>query len=424
MSHSIKLIKDSSIYLISNIFVAAIPFLLLPLLTRYLTQEEYGQIGIFQSIISGLTAIVGFNSVGAFVRKMYDFEEDSPEVGSYLASCLQILIVSILIIFGLLFFFIDGVSKLINVDTKWVLFAILISGFNFVMQLLLGIFQVKRKAVKYGFIQSIYAVLNGIITIVLVVILNMGADGRVDAVLFSSLSIFLIAIFIFVKYYNINIFVFKKHHIYDALKFGVPLIPHVAGIYLLGSFDRIVLSDLVGLDATAVYVVSFQIVSVMGIVFDSLNKAFVPRLYLILNKNEIYNKLRVVKFTYLWFFIISVVVLFFFITGSKLIELIAGSVYSNTGYLSGFVALGFGFTGMYMMVTNYVFYTRKTALLSLVTIVSGAFNVLLLYTFIEYYGVIGAAYAFSLSMFIRFLLTWWLAIKFFPMPWFKFKYTI
>ncbi|MCV5446120.1 oligosaccharide flippase family protein, partial [Escherichia coli] len=44
-------LKNSSIYLAANILNAAIPFILIPILTRYLTIEEYGQIAMFQMLI-------------------------------------------------------------------------------------------------------------------------------------------------------------------------------------------------------------------------------------------------------------------------------------------------------------------------------------------------------------------------------------
>ncbi|EIQ9127591.1 polysaccharide biosynthesis protein, partial [Escherichia coli] len=48
-----SLLKISSIYLFSNILNALIPFLLLPILTHNLTPNEYGQVAMFQTLISG-----------------------------------------------------------------------------------------------------------------------------------------------------------------------------------------------------------------------------------------------------------------------------------------------------------------------------------------------------------------------------------
>ena len=69
------------------------------------------------------------------------------------------------------------------------------------------------------------------------------------------------------------------------------------------------------------------------------------------------------------------------------------------------------------MVTNYIFYSKETKLLSLVTIFTGALNVLLLYVLIPIFGLKGAAYSFCISMSIRFLVTWSIASKKVKMPW-------
>ncbi|HIH5998879.1 TPA: lipopolysaccharide biosynthesis protein, partial [Proteus mirabilis] len=64
--------KTASIYVLSNIINAAIPFLLLPVITKYLSQEEYGQAAMFQSLVLGLAAFVGLNIQGFSIRKYFD----------------------------------------------------------------------------------------------------------------------------------------------------------------------------------------------------------------------------------------------------------------------------------------------------------------------------------------------------------------
>jgi O-antigen/teichoic acid export membrane protein len=75
---------------------------------------------------------------------------------------------------------------------------------------------------------------------------------------------------------------------------------------------------------------------------------------------------------------------------------------------------------MYLMVTNYIFYSKRTGLLSIASISSGILNLVLLIILVRIFGLEGAAIAFAISMGIRFLLTWWIAHKRHPMPWFNF----
>ena len=51
-------LAGSAVYLFSNILNAAIPFALLPVLTRYLTPEEYGEVAMFQTLLGALMAFI------------------------------------------------------------------------------------------------------------------------------------------------------------------------------------------------------------------------------------------------------------------------------------------------------------------------------------------------------------------------------
>ncbi len=76
---------------------------------------------------------------------------------------------------------------------------------------------------------------------------------------------------------------------------------------------------------------------------------------------------------------------------------------------------------MYLMVTNYIFYSKRTALLSASTITAGLVNVGLLVVLISLMGLKGAAVAFAISMAFKFLMTWFVANLRHPMPWFNLK---
>nr|ELR5257562.1 hypothetical protein [Providencia rettgeri] len=67
-----NLFKQSFIYLSTNIINAAIPFILLPIFSSYLTTTAYGKIAIFQLLITGLGAIIGLNTIGAASRYYFD----------------------------------------------------------------------------------------------------------------------------------------------------------------------------------------------------------------------------------------------------------------------------------------------------------------------------------------------------------------
>src|SRR5665647_3786682 len=100
-----SLLSGSAVYLFSNILAAAIPFALLPVLTRYLTTAEYGQVAIFQTLLAGLGAFVGLNAQGAASVKYYYSHLSKHELKYYIGNCFLVLVAtSALVLLGAVIF--------------------------------------------------------------------------------------------------------------------------------------------------------------------------------------------------------------------------------------------------------------------------------------------------------------------------------
>lgn len=203
----------------------------------------------------------------------------------------------------------------------------------------------------------------------------------------------------------LSFLVWRPDYLQEALKSSVPLIPHIAGLFLLTTVDRFVINAELGLADAGVYMVAAQLAGAMGLVFNAVNKAYVPWLFERLKRDVCDEKRQIVRYTYAWFMLILFGAGLVFMIGPWLVTLVAGQEYAQAGEFIGWLALGQAFVGMYLMVTNYAIYSKRTGLLSLATITSGVINVILLVALIRLLGLKGAAIAFCISMAIRFLLT-------------------
>ena len=68
------MIQSAGIYTLANILNNAIPFLVLPVMTRFLTPEDYGTLSMFSVLVSIMTTFVGLNVHGAIARQFYEKE--------------------------------------------------------------------------------------------------------------------------------------------------------------------------------------------------------------------------------------------------------------------------------------------------------------------------------------------------------------
>lgn len=410
------LLRNSTIYLASNILNALVPFLLLPILTRYLTPDEYGQIAMFQTLITGLAALTGLNAVGAANRKFYD-KHDASALALFNGTCLHILLLSSLTLGVVCFFLSAELSQWLNIPTSWVYFALVISSANFIIQFRLGQWQIRERAVSFGVMQVSQSVLVLILSLALIIGYQQGAAGRVDALMATSVVYAGLGLLLLYRDRLLVLLPLKKAFFKEALSFGVPLVPHVVGIFLLSSIDRFFINRQLGVAEAGIYMLGVQLSLGMAVVFDAINKALVPWLFRTLSDNNPHQLQRLVKFTYFFFAIVAGLGGLSFIVGPWVVTWIAGPEYQRATTVIGWLCLGQAFGGMYLMVTNYIFYAKRTGALSIVTISTGLLNIALLVYLIEHMGIVGVAMAFAISMCIRFFATWWLASRVSAVSW-------
>lgn len=419
MSHPSRhglLASASATYLAANIFSAAIPFLLLPVLTRFLAPAEYGAVALFQSLVAGLGAFVGLSVHGAANRKHYDLDDSSTDMQAFIGACLQILLCSVAIVSIVLLLAQDFLRRELGIEPQWLGAAVLTSLASFLTALRLGQWQVRGQAVSYGLFQSAQALVSLAAALLAVVVLLGGAPGRIHALVATSAGFAALAL-VSLGRDGLLGWRWRPDFLREALAFGLPLMPHIAGIFLLGMADRFLISRELGNDQVGIYMVAAQVAMVLALLADAINKAYVPWLYERLKRDDPAEKHLIVRNTWRYFGIALLLAGVMAALGPWVVKLLAGPDYAAAGALVGWLALGQAFGGMYLMVTNYVFYSRTTGGLSLVTIGSGAVNILLILALIIPLGLTGAAIAYALSMGLRFLLTWRLAQRCHPMPW-------
>lgn len=407
--------KSALIYLFANIVVASVPFLLLPILTRYLGPQEYGVVAMFITLLPFLGAFVGLSVHGAISRRWYDRER--VDISQYVAGCMSILMVSSILGAAIFWVLADWIAKKLSIPVFWLYGAILVSVFSFLIQIRLVLWQVSERPVLYALFQVGSALVNGAVSLLLVMVYLQGADGRLwgyslSVLLFGSLSVAWL--------YRDGLLKFKTQwiHVRDALIFGVPLIPHAVGGVLLVMADRVIVNERLGTDFAGIYMVAVQIALGLEILNAAANKAFVPWVFPRLKAGIYSEKQQIVKATYLYFALLLLLTFVVYVISEHLVLALAGERYAAAAEILPWLVLAQAFNGMYYLVTNYLFYEMKTHITAMITIVCGSLGVLMTWWLVSLYGLKGAAIGAAVAMFLQFICTWIMAARVHPMPWF------
>ena len=409
------LFGSALIYTLSNAANAAMPIVLLPFLTRVLKPAEYGSVALFSSLLVVLGAFVGANTHSAIIVRFFELNRD--EMNRYVASLLIVGAVTFPLVFAVVAAFREPLAVLTGIPGSWILVAVAVSAAQFVVQIVLSLWQTQGQPVQYGVLRFSQAALDLAMTISAITLLNLTLEGRLSGIAAAWLLMLPISLLILrhQKWLNMS---FRWKYVKDSLRFGVPLIPHIIGTMLIFLADRFLISQVLGTTATGNYVVSMQVAMLLSLMADAVNKAFAPWLLEKLHTSNLRRDLQIVKYTYGYFLFWIAFAVGFGLLMPFVIKIIVGDRYLVPDDIVLYHSLGIGFGAMYYMVANYVFFSSSTGKLSIITIACGVFNMTLTYFLLQTDGLAGAAKSFMLSQLLMFLLTWILAHKCRPMPWF------
>jgi O-antigen/teichoic acid export membrane protein len=413
-----KLRSSAMVYAAGGAVVSALPILLIPLLTRLLTPAEYGVTAMFSSALVVLGAFTGLSVHGAITVRY--FEKPRVDIRAYVVSCLAIVCVSVLPILVIVIVATPALQTFTKIPAIWIPIAVIASGAQSLTQILLALRQAEQRAWSFTAVRAGQAILDLGLTLVFVAAFRYGAYGRMGGI--ASASILMIPVVLYLLYRG-GLLGSRpsRTYVFDALRFGVPLVPHTLGTMLVFMSDRYIVSNLLGIAVTGVYVLSMQFTMILNLAADSINRALAPWLLERLGSVDDLRDQLIVKRTYAYFALAFLVCVAFGALSPYVLRFVVGARFHVQHDVMIYLSIGAAFSAMYYMVTNYVFYGGRTGTLALITFGGGAVSVTATWTLVSWNGVVGAAQGFMIAQLFIFLATWRLAQRARPMPWNVFK---
>ena len=414
-----KLIKDSFIYVFADVINKAIPFLLLPVLTYYLTPADYGKLASFNSFFGLMGIFIGLSIQGAISVNYYKMKKE--ELASFVGNVIYILLSSLLLTLIIVTIFQHQITNYIGLEIKWLYIAAVMSFFSFIVLMNLSLWLVEQKPLFYGGFELFDTLIKLGFSLFFVISLLMTWRGRVLGMFIGAMLSAIISLILLYKRGYLK-FGLKEIYIKDALHFGIPLVPHQLSFWLRTGAIILLLNNFVGKDNTGLYSVGLQFVIPLSVLTVAFNKAWAPYLYRKLSDNpNIGDKNNIVKFTYSYIIAITLLSLLLIWIAPMVIKLLLNKDFHGASLFIKYLTIGVAFQGMYYMVVNYIFYVKKTKYLAYITFGTSLVNVSLAYVLIQKNGALGAAQANAISMFLSFLLVWYYSNKVYPMPWILIK---
>lgn len=414
-----KFFKSALIYASGDFLNKVIPFILIPVLTRLLSTEDYGIIATFMAILGIVQIIISMGTVPAIMRGYFDREKENFVFSEFVFSGLVINFTVFFIIILLWLMLKSVFTKLIPIPFGFQLLIPLIGFFSVVATIPSQLWVYMKKPLPYAVFNASRTLLEIVFSIWLIVSLGLGWDGRIFGIFAGKALYFLIGIYILLKSKLVSVSL-NVDYIKNIICFGAPVVLHSLGYVMVAAIDRFFLNAFINLSTTGIYSVSYSICTVIMFATGAVHLALSPAIYEKLGNATDAFKQKLVKYTYCYFFVtlVGVAAFIFFVPG--FLNIYLGERFLDAKKFIFWLALGFGFYSMYITVVMYIWYSKKTVFLSIIAVAMIVLSIVSNYVLIKLNGAVGVAQATCIVFFSQFLMAWYASNKVYPLPWLSF----
>ena len=404
---------------VGNLIEKGIPFILLPILTRLLSQADYGAITTINAIRSTLEPVVLMSVSSAVGRAYYDRNKPEFDFKAYIFNALIVSTVLFMLVLITL-----GAARSIFLYLQQFAFSWLFLVTVYVwasaaggIKVNLWIFQ--NRALYFSLFNIAKAIANLGLSLAIVFLWMRNWQGRVLGIGVVEIAFGFFALIFLIKQDGLRLKP-DAGYLKDLLKFGMPLLPHSFGLIALSTADKYFLNAMQGLSVTGLYGVGYTIGMALIILTTPIDQALEPVIYENLSQLNISNARRLVRISYCYIAIVVMGALALWMVAPLALRLFVDEKFYSAKDYVFWIALGYGFLGIRRLFSKFITFSKKTHYITATTLIAGATAIVTNYVFVSLNGAMGAAQAVFISYGVYCLSSWWVVAKLYPLPWFSF----
>jgi O-antigen/teichoic acid export membrane protein len=406
MLHKIReLSTNLAIYGLGDVAIQVVNFLLLKVYVHYLTPSDYGILGLLGAVEAAAKLFFRWGLDGSFMRFWYEY--DNEEGRRRLSSTIFFFLLGI-----------NGVLLLASIAaapfvSEWLLGT---AGFTIALQLvLLNTFAIGFTFIPFHVLRmqkrsrefSLLTFSRSLATLVLRIVLVVGAGLGLWGVVFADVIVTIVLIAVMIQWFAPLIRpVFSGKVLRESLSFGLPRLPHALAQQVMAVGDKFILKMFRPISDVGVYSMGVSFGLTEKLFLGAFEYAWAP-FYYASSREPDGAKLFGGITTYV-FAVLALLTSGLSAIGGDLLALIVGPDYAAAADVVTWTALGVLFQGVYQLTSIGLNITKRTRYYPVSTIAGAILNVALNFALIPRWGILGAAwanaaaYAFQAAIAFRF----------------------
>jgi O-antigen/teichoic acid export membrane protein len=387
-----RLAHHSAAYTLGSAFSKAFAFILVPIYTRSLAQQDYGAYVLLNAGAAVLA--VGFElGVSSSVMRFYFDYDDPRERSRYLGSVWLFCVLATWTVSALLTLFGQPLlGRLFHGIAFWpyvvlTVWATCLSTANVIPWVLMRIHEQSTRFVILVVAQA--SVLLAAV-LVYVVVLHMGLLGVVLANLTQGAVVFVFFSAYTLRNASLNV---RWRYLPPSLRYGLPVLVLQAGWWVLDASDRFILRYFTTLDVVAVYSIGYAIGRILIMFSQAINQAWTPFFYATVKEGRSDAK-ELFSYTATYFtLVVAGAGLLIIVFTHEAVLFFGGHAYLAATTVTPLVVLGTVAQSMFYVPSRGLFLQKQTRWFPAILGVGVVVNLGLNFLLIPMIGMIGAALA-------------------------------
>ena len=396
---------------LTNLLASFSGIILVPILTKTLSIEEYGTWAQIMVTIGLIPSIVMLGLPYTMVRFLSGAKKRE-EIREGFYSIAFVILVMGAIASSLLLFYSEGIAALLFNNNiliiKILSLIILVECLN---SLVLNFFRTFQQIRKYSLFTSIQTFLN-LLLVAYFVLSDYGIVGAAIGVLISKGLIFIIIISIIIFKIGFKIPNFKN--IKEYLAFGLPTVPGNLSSWVVTSSDRYIIGILLGTAYVGYYSPGYTLGGTILMFIGPLGLLLPATLSKYYDENNIGAVKTVLKYSLKYFLLFAIPSAFGLSLLSKpMLVILSTPEIALQGYLvTPFLAISSVFFGSLVIISHIIVLEKRTAITGSIYVLAAIANFLLNLVLVPHMGITGAAFTTMIAYLLLFVLGTYYSFKY------------
>jgi O-antigen/teichoic acid export membrane protein len=367
--------------------------ILLPIFAIYLSPEDFGLLSMFTLVATFLGLLYNPGTLSSSVRLYFDTNDEKRQKEIFASTFAFFLLIPIPFTLTIWIF---GNRIFGAVFTE---FSFMPYGF---LGVLLGFFSQPKRIwseymiVKYKVVQLAIAtffpfILGSLVSLLCIVWLDMGVDGRVIGMFVAPLALFVVATVTLHRYAAGMV---RFSTMLEVVRFGLPLVGAIWAYSILQYTGSYLLERYMGLTEVGIYNIAYRLAGIPMFITLGFRQMWNPVFYENMQSGNFKVITRLTSLFILLFTLLCGITILF---AKEVVLLLFDERYYEAIPVIAWVVPGVFFLGLLPLSNAFLGYAKRFGLTSRIALAAGGVNIILCIILIPPMGIPGAALALIIS---------------------------